>query len=289
MSEEQNIPEENLPPKEPSKVADPKLIATTKSQEMEVHHHAHVHEKIKWKEYLFQFLMLFLAVYLGTLAENRREHGVEAEKEKEYIESLVADIDHDYRLSTNLSSALLIQSKNLDSLQDALFMDLQHDFKRDSIIRRCYDLSSAVLTFYPEFFNERTITQLLSSGNMRLVKKKGVADSIMEYHGYLKLVEVQKDLYVNAANACIQSMYNIYDIGASKTIFRNDTLFNPDLAYIDLKLRTTDPDELKKFNALLETEKVMGFSYRNYMIRIQEKTEKLYKFLTEKYNIKEEE
>ncbi len=27
---------------------------------MEVHHHGHVHEKKKWKEYLFQFLMLFL-------------------------------------------------------------------------------------------------------------------------------------------------------------------------------------------------------------------------------------
>jgi hypothetical protein len=36
---------------------------------MEVHHHGHVHEKKKWKEYLFQFLMLFLAVFCGFLAE----------------------------------------------------------------------------------------------------------------------------------------------------------------------------------------------------------------------------
>ena len=288
MSEEQNIAEENLPPKEPMQVSDPQLISTNKSPEMEVHHHAHVHEKIKWKEYLFQFLMLFLAVYLGTLAENRREHGVEAEKEKEYIESLIGDIDHDYRLSTNIAAALLIQAKKFDTLQDALFMDLQHDPKRDSIVRRCYDLSASVLTFYPEFFTERTTTQLLSSGNMRLIKKKGVADSIMEYHGYLKLVEVQKELYVNSANACIQSMYDVYDIAALKTIFRNDTLFNRDLEYVDLKLRTTDPNELKKFNALLETAKVIAFTYKNYLIQIQEKASNLYDFLKDKYNIKEE-
>ena len=38
---------------------------------MEVHHHGHVHETKKWKEYLFQFLMLFLAVFCGFLAEIR--------------------------------------------------------------------------------------------------------------------------------------------------------------------------------------------------------------------------
>jgi hypothetical protein len=35
-------------------------INPTQAKEMEVHHHGHVHEKKKWKEYLFQFLMLFL-------------------------------------------------------------------------------------------------------------------------------------------------------------------------------------------------------------------------------------
>ena len=38
---------------------------------MEVHHHSH-HPK-KWKEYITEFLMLFLAVTLGFLAEYLRE------------------------------------------------------------------------------------------------------------------------------------------------------------------------------------------------------------------------
>ena len=35
--------------------------------EMEVHHHPHVHHSKKWKDYLFEFLMLFLAVTAGFL------------------------------------------------------------------------------------------------------------------------------------------------------------------------------------------------------------------------------
>ncbi len=59
---------------------------------MEVHHHGHVHEKKKWKEYLFQFLMLFLAVTLGFFVENQREHYVEHKRAKEFAKLLVDDL-----------------------------------------------------------------------------------------------------------------------------------------------------------------------------------------------------
>jgi hypothetical protein len=48
---------------------------------MEVHHHGHVHEKKKWKEYVFQFFMLFLAVFCGFLAEYQLEHMIEKQRE----------------------------------------------------------------------------------------------------------------------------------------------------------------------------------------------------------------
>ncbi len=81
MSNHQNIPEESsaddIPPTtddgaqssddpSPSKEAPlpafEELNQTSNrkqqtSEAMEVHHHGHVHEKKKWKEYLFQFLM----------------------------------------------------------------------------------------------------------------------------------------------------------------------------------------------------------------------------------------
>ena len=81
MGEEKSIPNQNSEDKNselkketnsqhfPEDSHAPKQATET----MEVHHHGHVHEKKKWKEYLFQFLMLFLAVFCGFLAEYQLE------------------------------------------------------------------------------------------------------------------------------------------------------------------------------------------------------------------------
>ena len=62
---------------------------------MEIHHHPHSHHKKRWKEYLFEFLMLFLAVTSGFFVENQREHYVEGKREKEYAKSLYDDLRTD--------------------------------------------------------------------------------------------------------------------------------------------------------------------------------------------------
>ena len=66
---------------------------------MEVHAHSHTARK-KWTHYFWEFLMLFLAVFAGFLAENQREHLVEHKREKEYMQSLIEDLQTD---TANLS------------------------------------------------------------------------------------------------------------------------------------------------------------------------------------------
>ena len=53
------------------------------TENMEVHHHAHHGGKKNWKSYFWEFLMLFLAVFCGFLAEYQLEHIFEREREKE--------------------------------------------------------------------------------------------------------------------------------------------------------------------------------------------------------------
>src|SRR3954449_7195879 len=68
------------------------------TENMEVHKHPHhVTHKKKWGEYLLEFLMLFLAVFLGFVAENIREHQVEKERELEFIKSLTIDLEDDVK------------------------------------------------------------------------------------------------------------------------------------------------------------------------------------------------
>ncbi len=61
---------------------------------MEVHAHSHTARK-KWTHYFWEFLMLFLAVFCGFLAENIREHKIEQHRAKEFATSLVQDFQTD--------------------------------------------------------------------------------------------------------------------------------------------------------------------------------------------------
>src|SRR6476660_6301531 len=72
------------------------LKPNQETENMEVHKHPlHVTHKKKWSEYLLEFFMLFLTVFLGFIAENIREHIVENERGKQYMESLLVDLQND--------------------------------------------------------------------------------------------------------------------------------------------------------------------------------------------------
>ena len=63
-----------------------KKISYKQTKAMEVHHRPHV-EKKNFKEYFFEFIMIFLAVTMGFFAEQIREGFVQRCEEKEYIQS----------------------------------------------------------------------------------------------------------------------------------------------------------------------------------------------------------
>ena len=68
---------------------------------MEVHHHSHLASgethtsRKKWTHYFWEFLMLFLAVFCGFLAEYQLEHKIEKNRENEYVRSLIKDFEYD--------------------------------------------------------------------------------------------------------------------------------------------------------------------------------------------------
>src|SRR5881394_2272631 len=82
---------------------------------MEVHAHSHTERK-KFTHYLWEFLMLFLAVFCGFLAENQREHYIEHQREKQYIQSITEDLNADI----NMLDSIIRTRKTLDKQMDSL-------------------------------------------------------------------------------------------------------------------------------------------------------------------------
>lgn len=106
------------------------------SENMEVHHHAHHEVKKGWKPYVWEFLMLFFAVFFGFLAQNLLEHRLEKEKGNQYVRSMIEDIISD---STKINQTFEFTKKQqlaLDSLS-ALFDNPPYS---DSTIKRMYIL-----------------------------------------------------------------------------------------------------------------------------------------------------
>ena len=89
---------------------------------MEVHAHTHTPRK-KWTHYFWEFIMLFLAVFCGFLAENQREHMVEHQREKQYMESLLSDLAAD---TTVLGSGIPLKLKRINAIDSVFQFFNQH-------------------------------------------------------------------------------------------------------------------------------------------------------------------
>ena len=161
---------------------------------MEIHasHLHHAPGKKIW-HYFFEFLMLFLAVFCGFIAENWREQLREHQREKQFINSIVVDIKSD----TLESNKILMQLKRLSSGIDSVLVALSSpEIINNS--NNAYGLWTRNLGLEVFVSNDRTIQQLKNSGELRIIRNKAVSDSIMKYDQTLKKYAVQSNLMYSA-------------------------------------------------------------------------------------------
>ena len=151
-------------------------IQTSEIETMEVHHPHHLTHKKKWTEYLLEFFMLFLAVFLGFLAEYQLEHVIEHQREKEYMRSMIEDLKSDSTMFENNAKLRGSRIEMIDSLIVLLSSSNLNEKGND-----VYFFGRNISPPTNIFPNDRTIQQLKSSGNLRLIKNKDISNSIMAY------------------------------------------------------------------------------------------------------------
>jgi hypothetical protein len=163
------------------------------TENMEVHHHTHpAHGKKTWKNYFWEFLMLFLAVFCGFLAEWQLEHVIEHSREKEFMESMVTDIKADSSKLVIMKSQFGLVSSHIDSLIPLLNDNEQLNKNASEIYQQ-----QVYLNLYSKWiYSDRTIDQLKNSGNFRLIRNKAVSNGISQYDGFIRnyIDDMQKSL-----------------------------------------------------------------------------------------------
>ena len=182
---------------------------------MEVHHHSHTARK-KWTHYFWEFLMLFLAVFCGFLAELKLEHYIEHQREKQYMQSMLQDLQTDTATMKRVYNRALIQSAQLDSLIELGNYGLLDEVNTSKF----YMLHGQTTRFLNIRFEDRTSSQLKNAGGMRLIRNIVVSDSIRKYWAGIESLQRVRDRLETAGE-------NIGDL-SSRIFFNRFFIYGPE-------------------------------------------------------------
>ena len=173
---------------------------------MEVHAHSHTARK-KWTHYFWEFIMLFLAVFCGFLAEYQLEHKIEKDREKQYSKTLYEDLKAD----TAILHGLIRETNSIIPKVDS-FRYLVHTKSID-------DIPSGTWYYYGRFgtrniaaaLQNATLQQLVSSGGLRYFKKQNVVYAIAGYDQVTKDINNSSEAQLTTLKIGIKARNLIFD------------------------------------------------------------------------------
>ena len=238
---------------------------------MEVHHHPDLHHKKKnFREYFLEFLMIFLAVTLGFFAENIREKITNKAIEKEYMESLVSDLEADTSAISHAIDIWSAANNDVAIIQQSLKarpVDVKNFYKSLSKDFWHFDLFK---------YDNKTVEELKSSGNFRLIRDKKIENRIMSFDLDINYLLTQEKDVKDLMNVSKQAEEKIADY--SQIRFRS---FNNDSSY---SLLNNDPKLIGEYyNKLLAFNKLAV--YHEFLFRqIEVKAKNLLETIQKEYH-----
>jgi hypothetical protein len=206
---------------------------------MEVHTHTHTARK-KWTHYFWEFLMLFLAVFCGFLAEYQLEHKIEKDREKQFIHSLFADLQDDVKKLDTIVQTEIIGVALLDTLMQLL--NSPESAKQNG--GQLYYAARVGPRSIPFANNSRTFDQLKYSGGFRLIQNGETSNKIMGYYNQFSHIRLLEDNYNHEFNNYKITGAAIFD----PVIFRKQETADGEIirSNDNPSLVTYDAKELKK-------------------------------------------
>ena len=263
---------------------------------MEVHHHPHV-EKKSFKEYLLEGLMIFVAVTMGYIAENVRENITDNHKEREYMISMLSDLEKD---TLSLDQAVAINKLLIlgtDSTINYLSRASNNEENAKLGLMYFFKYCQNVRAFLSA---DGTITQLKNNGGLQLIKDKEVINKINIYYRDNLRLQGTENSVREFSNTNNKKAGEVFNYMSNKNLIDSANLckeYNYDLPLSRLQswakssgpiLLTKDAKVLSPF--LNNLNATMGFmiGYSGTMESQKQSAKDLIKTIKENYSIKNE-
>ena len=257
---------------------------------MEVHAHTHTPRK-KWTHYFWEFLMLFLAVFCGFLAEYQLEHKIERDRAKAYAQSLNKDLQND---TANIRKAALYENHvvaTIDSLVN--FISSPNPSQKGGTL---YYYMRFAGWRYNVDWNKATVDQLVNSGNLRYFTNMQLVTKISNYNTLTNMItdmdERIAEKRIRAAGYKDRIVIAKYEQSVSSISM--DDIFNgtkkafiDSLTNSDMPLQNNASDMLDAFaNALLDTKSNRQNLQKKHYPRAIELATEIMELLKKEYRLK---
>ena len=253
------------PPDEIVSNNDTEIITPNQETEnMEVHHHSHSsHGKKNWKSYFWEFLMLFLAVFCGFLAEYQLEQTIERHREKEYATLLIKDLENDTIIIINSIKQFEKILVSIDSISSVVYSGVSGNKVRGS-----FYYYSQIGTISPlVVWNDATLTQLTQSGNLRYFRDHELVNKISSYYSRQSYVRTlnngdreRREITLAIRSRILNNHYYKY----YSKVLPSDSLPFPDSLMKNLiPIQNSDPQLLNEYANSFENRKGLMKSILN--------------------------
>ena len=247
-------------------------------ENMEVHHIKHEeNHRYSIKIFLYEFLIIFLAVTISFFVENIRERYLDHHKEVQYVQSLLNDIKID---TVQLSQIIKNNSEQVKGI-GTFIKKLENADSSMKFTNYIYYYSLLHLNSLESFEStDRTITQLKNAGGLRLIQSKAVSDSIVNYDALVKDIELTGDICLKFFYDLSTQQRELLDLRVVRTKKVESLLTDK-----TLKLLKTDKNVVNIYynNALFFGALVQN--YKNKLIVLNKHANKLIETLKSEYDL----
>jgi hypothetical protein len=272
---------ENMTTRDNSEIKEPLTAHNSPLNTMEVHHHPEV-EKKGIKEYLLEGLMIFLAVFMGFIAENLRERVADHEREQQYMESMVRDLALD---TAALKAGFPIKEKRLQAI-DTVFRFFESTAEPNAIPLNIYVNIRRALWDRVNIRNTGTINELKNAGGLRLIRKPDVRDSLSTYDWLWERLDYYKEVYYTDQQTemgLMEKIVNAHDLIKS---YRLGSKFSSEFSFLSsssiIRINTTYLSEYLNF---LDRQKITTTQDEQFHNRLEAKAVLLIKLIKKEYAI----
>ncbi len=250
---------------------------------MEVHHHSHTARK-KWTHYFWEFLMLFLAVFCGFLAEYYLEHTIEHNREEQFMNSLVKDIEADTVQLSNIKWFRIARLSSIDSVNNYFAKNTSGIISLRGV-QLLEDIKGHV-SFYQ---NSGTLDQLKNAGVLRLVRRRNVVDSIQAYDQQIKRMVLRDQYETEEMRYTVRLSYKLVDGVMLSNIYADTNYFNHHQLRTDRsKSITVDSKYVGEYLNSLATFRFVVINNMRLQETIRKKAEELLVLIKKEYHLSQE-